>query len=299
MTAERVGTFEPGSPEWHAARAAGLGASEIAAVVGLSPWESRYSLWHRKRGTVPPVEQTDTMSLGHYFEPGIARRFADEHPELRVRRTGTWRSRERPWQIANPDRLAYPGRIPVEIKYSPHGDEWGPSGSDEIPIYYRCQVMQQLDVLDAEFGYVAAVVGGSYREYVIRYDATDAELLRKEGAAFMASLADGTPPDLDTSTHTYQAVRALHPDIDDREVEIDDQLAADYRAAVDQARDAAEHERQVKARLLDVLGTGKHAVTADGERIAYRKPHRTGVALVPCRPKPNPTTIKGAVISEQ
>ena len=49
-----IGTFSPGSEEWLAARADGLGGSEVAAVLGLSPFESRFSLWHRKAGRVGP-----------------------------------------------------------------------------------------------------------------------------------------------------------------------------------------------------------------------------------------------------
>ena len=45
-----LGWFEPGTSDWHAARANGIGGSEIAAVLGLSPYESRFSLWHRKKG---------------------------------------------------------------------------------------------------------------------------------------------------------------------------------------------------------------------------------------------------------
>src|SRR5205823_13949319 len=66
-----VGDFEPGSPEWHAARARGLGGSEIAAVLGLSPWESKFSLWHRKMGLASPVVETDEMYWGKLHEPTI------------------------------------------------------------------------------------------------------------------------------------------------------------------------------------------------------------------------------------
>jgi hypothetical protein len=36
----------------------------------------------------------------------------------------------------------------LEVKTSPFGDEWGPSGAEDgVPIHYRCQVMWQMDVL--------------------------------------------------------------------------------------------------------------------------------------------------------
>lgn len=79
-----LGWFEPGTDEWHAARANGIGGSEIAAVLGLSPYESRFSLWHRKKGLIGPVEETEEMYWGKEHEPAICRRFAREHPDLDV-----------------------------------------------------------------------------------------------------------------------------------------------------------------------------------------------------------------------
>src|SRR5690606_22150337 len=98
--ADYLGTFPAGSPEWLALRADGLGGSEIAAVLGLSPFESRFSLWHRKRGEAAPQAETEERKSGKYFEPGIVEWFRDTHPDYRVRRAGTYRSKARPWQIA-------------------------------------------------------------------------------------------------------------------------------------------------------------------------------------------------------
>lgn len=298
--AERVGTFEPGSEEWHAARAEGIGASEIAAVVHLSPWESHFGLWHRKQGLIGPQAGDELMVWGHYLEEPIARRFAAEHPELRVQRTGTWRSRMRPWQLANPDRLAYtrpyaktPGtRIPVEVKWSPNGDGWGPAGSDQIPIYYRCQVQWQMDVLGAEQAIVAALVGSEYREYVVGYDHIDAELLRKSGQRFMDSLAAGEVPDIDSTGHTYRALKELHPDIDNRDAEIDPHLAGRYRGALRSLEDAADGAQQAKNEVLAAMGTARYAVVED-QRIARRQPGGRGsIALHEVKPPKEPQTIK-------
>ena len=74
-----VGNFEPGSPQWQAARARGIGGSEIAAVLGLSPWESRFSLWHRKMGLAAPVAQNDVMYWGNRLEGVIRDEFNLRH----------------------------------------------------------------------------------------------------------------------------------------------------------------------------------------------------------------------------
>jgi putative phage-type endonuclease len=67
-----IGYFEPGSAEWHAARRNGVGGSEIAAVMGLSPYESRFSLWHRKQGMVNPVDENPQMYWGKLLDPPFA-----------------------------------------------------------------------------------------------------------------------------------------------------------------------------------------------------------------------------------
>jgi putative phage-type endonuclease len=279
----RLGSFRPDSDEWHAARASRLGASEISAVLGLSPWESRFSLWHRKAGLVPPAIETDEMTWGHYLEAPIAARFAELHPEWRVSRTGTWVSVARPWQLANPDRLAFPAgrsgtRTPVEVKWSPYGDGWGPSGTDEIPVYYRCQVLQQLDVLGAPYGILVALVGSEYREYRIDYDPVDVAVLRAAGEEFMASLPnelnpDGDRPDIDSTGHTYRVLKQLHPGIDGGEQEISQRLTVFYRVAMEFSRRAESLEQRAKNAMLDAMGAARRAV-CDGERVAIRSPGR-------------------------
>lgn len=308
--AVKVGTFEPHSPEWDAVRATGIGASDIAAVVGLSPWESHFSLWHRKAGTIPPTDETVLMRLGDVLEGPLAVMFAAEHAELRVARTGTWRNKARPWQLCNPDRLAwdrgtgwdgrsFTGAVPVEIKWAPYSDGWGRASTDEVPVHYRCQVLWQLDTLGAPFGYLVALVGADYREYVIEYDPEDCAVLRDAGAAFVRSLPaggwPGEPPDIDATGHTYRALKKLHPDIEDREVELDRDTAGRYREGLEVARLAAATERYAKNVVLAEMGTARRAV-CDGERVAIRVPGPHGVQLRESKPpKPTGQRVRAAV----
>ena len=60
-----------GSGEWHAHRRTARNASESAAVLGVSPWQSPYQLWLVKTGRVVP-EVTPAMQHGTELEPGSA-----------------------------------------------------------------------------------------------------------------------------------------------------------------------------------------------------------------------------------
>ena len=60
--------MHPGDPEWLTV----VSASKIAAVVGLSPYESAYSLWHLMAGNTEPQPNSAILERGHYLEPVIA-----------------------------------------------------------------------------------------------------------------------------------------------------------------------------------------------------------------------------------
>lgn len=274
--AELLGSFEPGSPEWHAARAGGLGGSEMAAVVGLSPFESHYSLWHRKAGLVGPVAQTELMVWGHRLEDDILEEFELRHPELMLIGSGTYRNIERPWQIANPDQIAVNEagqRFGVEIKNARVADYWGRPLTDEIPVYYRTQVIHYEDTLGSirKF-FVPVLIGGSeYREYVVEYDPVDAQLLREAGAAFMASLEAGEVPEADGHEATYRTAKELAVGMPGKgeAVEISPALANAYDAARAEFAAAEIAKREASARVLAAIGKARYA-ECGGSRIAMR-----------------------------
>ena len=60
---------DQGTPEWHAWRASGVTASEIAVVFGESPFKTRWQLWAEKSG----LRQPDNLDLNPYVRRG--RRF--------------------------------------------------------------------------------------------------------------------------------------------------------------------------------------------------------------------------------
>lgn len=271
-----LGWFAPGHPDWHAARAAGIGGSEIAAVLGISPYESRFSLWHRKQGLLAPVAESEEMYWGKVHEPGICARFEALHPELVVDSSPTYSHSARPWQIANPDRLivtdlatALPTAI-VEAKTARDDHGWGKPGTDEVPVHYRAQCLWYLDVLGLTTCHVAVLIAGSeYREYAVEYDQAEAELMRAAGAEFMRTVQQHERPDIDGHTATFQTIKALPEGQDDIDIEVTAERRDRYFAALDAARAADEEKRAAAGLLLDDIGTGRRAVH-DRRTIATR-----------------------------
>jgi putative phage-type endonuclease len=281
-----LGHFEPGSDDWHAARANGIGGSEIAAVLGLSPHESRFSLWHRKKALIGPVEESEEMYWGKVHEPGICARFAAEHPDFAVTPAPTYCHPDRPWQIANPDRHAGPDLF--EAKTARDAEGWGEQGTDQIPVHYRAQCIHYMDVTGARRCWVAVLIAGSeYREYVVDYDEAEAQILREAGARFMDDLARDVRPDIDGHSATYQAIREIPDGLDPVDVEISTLLRDRFYAAQDAAWAAEDELTACKGELLDAIGTGQRAV-CERERIATRTVRNGSTySLMPARTRRN------------
>ncbi|MFQ6194852.1 YqaJ viral recombinase family protein [Streptomyces sp. NPDC000405] len=291
ITAARLlGAFDPGTPEWTAARS-GLvvTATEAAVLVGLSPWRSPLSLWHDKVGTVPAEEVVPTAAMrwGTRLEPVIATAYAEAHPELLVHETGTWANTARDWQRATPDRIITPAHggppMLLEIKTSRYGDGWGEAGTDQIPIAYRCQVVWQLDTLGLDTAHVVVLVAGQdYREYTVIRDPAEATFLRDKAAAFLDSVRAGTPPPLDGHPATYRTVQRLPGAVEDRVANIAPDVAETYRQALMAFRRAEETKRAASVAVLSAMGTARRAEAA-GRKVATRSTRDDGStrALIP------------------
>jgi putative phage-type endonuclease len=286
-----LGTYTPGTPEWEQARAGlCITATEIAAVVGLSPWQSRFSLWHKKAGLpTAPFEPNPAIEWGNRLEDAVAQKWLDEHDGYGIQSTGTWRHADREWQRATPDRLAFTGRGKVvellEVKTSPFGDGWGPAGSDEMPVHYRCQIQWQLDTLGLKVCHVAVLIGGwDYREYTVEYDEDDAYVLRSAAEEFLADVRNDVRPPIDGADATYQTIRAQPAGREDRDVEIPFGLVCRWDDAYEAHHQASTELTKVRGEVLDWIGDGYRAV-CEGRRIAYRtvNPDGSTLALQPYR----------------
>ena len=280
-----------GTDEWRDLREGAVTSSRIAAILGLSPWESPFSLWHRMMGIAPDQPVSDLMHWGAKLEPLILdeyahRRSIDGH-DL-IRKPGLFRNARRTWQMSTPDAINR-GRI-VECKYSPQMDGWGDEGTDQIPVYVRAQVLWQMDTFGFQFADVCVFFGGSgqYREYEVEWDDNDGFLMRDKGADFLDSLDTNRRPPIDGHDATYQVLKELHPDIDDEKVELPAAIGDRYRAALDMFDLAEDEKAAATALVLDSMGRARRAFHK-GIQIAMRIPGRGGSAPYLKRTDTKPT----------
>jgi len=190
-------------------RRSGIGASEIAAAANLSPYESRWDLWHKKVNG-DDFEGNDATLLGNCLEDGVAQFYAAKRPGVRLKASPTLAHPDHPWALATPDRLVFaskharrPSRL-LEVKTAALNwtGAWS-SEEDGIPEHYICQAQWQMFVAGAALGTrfdrvdVAALVAGVPGFYTVHRSEELIAHLLAAGLAFMALLASGEMPPID------------------------------------------------------------------------------------------------------
>ena len=277
--AELIGNFEAGSPEWHAVRKQGIGGSEIGTILAFNPYESAYTLWHKKLDLIPEADMSDNLAiwLGKELEDPILRRFAEKHPELEIYKVGTYRNKSCKWMHANPDAVYFNKRTEtwgiIEVKT-------GRNPWDGVPPAYRAQVMWYLHVFGWEKAYIVGFVGYTWEERVIEYDGFEASALIKAAERFLDAVETQSKPDWDGSESTLETVRMMNPDVDGSTIEIGE-IGVNLWNAQRRYDEAKAELNAYKSAVLDYMGSARHATyTVDGEgtfKVASRVTRKDGL----------------------
>lgn len=305
---------------WLEARRQGITASEIAVVMGLSPWDSPYALFHRKLGILPGITDNAAMERGRVLEPYIAEKFAERHPELMMTGTGRelFRHDGRPWQMATPDRLLcddmrldfegdtvieeFEPAAVLECKTASDMSEWGEPGTDEIPVHYRAQVLWQMDVMGVATAYVTVLDIPRWRvlEYVVSHAegcgpgrnmlaypslacpaCDDIAMMRDAGREFLGRVQRQDAPDVDWRPATAYALKQLHPSLEARNVVVPASLAKKYRAACKAVKAAEKRKSLAENQLRERMGTAQAAYDgASGQVLATRQVYDVAARLI-------------------
>jgi len=139
-----------------------IGASDAAAVLGLSRWSTPLEVWGLKTGNLQPKDLSDKLSveLGNELEDVVARLFTKRTGKKVYRVNETVYHKEYPFIAANLDRRVVGEDAVLEIKTS---GAWAAKSweGEEIPQEVVIQVMHQLAVTGKRFGYAACLIGGN------------------------------------------------------------------------------------------------------------------------------------------
>lgn len=210
----QVSTRGMSREQWLEERRKGIGGSDAAAILGVSPYKSAYSIWADKMG-YGQDEDNEAMRQGRDLEQYVVRRYAEKSGHNVVRMNAILVSREFPWMRANIDRRIIgqgEGFLGLECKTSK--DVFlNKFKNGEYPIEYYAQCMHYMAVTGAERWYLAVVVYGTeVFTFEIKRDEEDIKrLIEAEEAFWKGYVATGVQPPTDGSKSTSEALKQVYP----------------------------------------------------------------------------------------
>lgn len=271
----------PDTDEWLEERRKSVGASEVAAVMGLSQWSTPLDIYRSKNGVDRPFDPLISL-LGHEAERTLSRwlvELSGLNPELSPGFMA--RPNDAPFMHATPDRMW--GDIPVQIKtahefMSHHWDEG-------IPDDYRVQLQAEMFVLDAPRSLLVVQIGA--RDVRAIWEPRDDQFINDhmvpDVREFWNRVEAGTPPraqsvaDLNVTPLTKgKAIEAddtvLRIKVDAPIQEAEPLEAIEHRAVLLSDIRAMQEEADAwKVAIGDWMGDAD-TVTADGvNRLTFRK----------------------------
>lgn len=296
-----VAPFDPGSSpseeQWLEDRKHHLTATDMAAVLGLSPWASCADILLQKRGLIPPAVENEPMYWGKKLEPVVAQSYLERDGGILVSlpRFLVLHSLATPFLAGTPDFFVIrPGDKHhvhgLEIKTARLEKGWAPSdrfgetditwnSREDIPIHYYIQVQSYLAMLPSIGRWDLCVLIGGNKLWVYRFKRDEgmiAAILEAGATVFQKYIENPStviPQDLmEKSKH---GVSALYPvstagKTQDRGSDKDFVTAAIAYATVNNMVKVLEAAKSnIKGMLAARLADAEKAVFPDGS-VSYK-----------------------------
>ena len=170
-----VGTEGLPREQWLEYRRKGIGGSDAAAVLGISPFRTGRDLYYDKLNivTADDAENWVQLEVGTLLEPLVAKIFAHKTGYKIYRRPFMFQHPLYPWMLADLDYMA---ELPdgttaiLEIKTTNYNakDNWWYNGEEIVPIYYESQGRHYMAVMNIDRVYFCCLYGNSEDEAMIR-----------------------------------------------------------------------------------------------------------------------------------
>lgn len=159
--------------EWLAYRRKGIGGSDVASALGMSPYRTKRELYYDKIG-VDPVEQSDDKSImfqiGHLLEDVVAQIFAKKTGFTVFRDQTMYQHPLFPFMLADVDRFIHlqDGRTAILECKTAHYDTMCKWANDAVPRHYEMQVRHYMSVMNIDVAYIACLFSNNEKDFVWR-----------------------------------------------------------------------------------------------------------------------------------
>ena len=271
--------------DWLQVRRSGIGGSDAAASLGLSPWKSALELWQEKvSGQSQLQQENEAMIWGRIMEPVITKEF--------VRRTGLTVTPMRsmlqatnwPWMLADLDGLIEDpqrgtGVFEVKTASAFKQDEWG---EDRCPDGYLLQLAHYMAVTGLSYAVICVLIGGNKLQWITvdRDEELIASLVQLE-RRFWQHVLTQSPPPVDGSTACAELLYRKYPSSSNASPLIlpaeSDSWIQDYLQAKLDEETAVERKRLAENRIKEVMKEHEKGTSPSGRQATWKSIQSTRI----------------------
>jgi putative phage-type endonuclease len=268
----------------HAARAKGIGASELAAILGLDPYRTPLDVWMEKTGRKPKFEGNEATFRGNVFEDAVGQYMQRAIGEDCVQEKCSFVVSDISEVIrCNPDRIYYNrktgerkgGELKTTIERVTEEDLTDPENPKKLPWLFQCQwCMVCTGLRKWELGWLGAFF--NYTQVTIEYNEGLANMLTD----FVLDWWDKhIVNDIQPDPVNAADALVIWPKDNGEAFEANDTLAdliRDYASAKGQAKAWAEKADSMADRIKLAFGACSYA-NIQGNRAASYKADKRGI----------------------
>ncbi len=260
--------------EWLEQRTVGIGGSDVASVLGISPFKSRLQLWHEKVAKDVSnkekknfsIEEELIMEIGTALEPIIADKYAQKTGRILEKRPMKVHP-EYPFIIGNIDREIVgddrgPGILEIKTKGA-----WVDWKGDDIPPYYMAQVQHYLSIYDYEWAGFAILDLGTRKITNIDIERDDKQIANiiDEEKKFWKLVEYRIPPEVENSKTCGNFLREHYNQSEDITIDLVENNDATKWAMLlrdirKQAKFLDNQEVECKNHLMAIMGNAERAI---------------------------------------
>lgn len=276
-------------------RATYIGGSDIAAIMGVSPWRTPLDVYLSKVGEAPPPavpdpERERRLRRGKRMEPYIIDMLAEDHG-ITILRRSTDEAPNRYVDTAFPfmaaevdfewndaaDPRVRNGEVKTVAVRPGGGTDWGDEGTDEVPIYYAAQGLWGLGITSRELCQFAVLFGmDNLSLYAIAREGNEeliADMREQARRFWVEHVIPRVPP----PPRTFEDLAKLWPKDSGASVEADEKCAAwvaTYETLRDRERIACEGKEAVEYLIAEFMRDAT-TLTHKGSPLATYKAQAT------------------------
>jgi len=251
-----------------------IGGSDMAAVVGLSPWGSAWDVWSRIVHGVDNVRETERMRWGSLHEPVIAGEWKRRFDDGRKWSQGETRAFEKwPWLRVSTDLECAETKSILEIKTvdSRSRPRWVTPAGLAVPDFVEIQVQTYLHALDYDDATVAVLFGGNELNSLdIPRDTDTGAILLEAAAEFVRDYVEtGTPPPADSSDacRAWFSRRGSEKKAPRTATRGESDLANEYREISESITELEKQKAELANKILSAIGPDEYGLAGDFGRM--------------------------------